>query len=231
MAKRTAKGVWDELVAEAGEDEIERAASISVEQAEKELAAAGFDVAAERAATAAFLDDLESGAGAARSQRADPNENAGAARSQRADPNENAGAGSTAPKTDVASRSDIASGMRERALATVNVPHERRTRRRWPSTASWFASAASLAVGLGVGATYGSLSNVGSGWVTSPQGPDAAALRRDALNACDAQKWAECLARLDRAREVDPAGDGEEAIRSARERALVAILGAKTKAP
>jgi hypothetical protein len=58
---RTHKELWDHLVAEAGEEEIEKAASMSVEQAEAELRAAGFDVAAERARAEAFLDDLERG--------------------------------------------------------------------------------------------------------------------------------------------------------------------------
>jgi len=61
MSKRKPRkpgDLWKKLVEEAGEDEIERAAKISVEQAEKELAAAGFDVAAERAKAEAFLDAL-----------------------------------------------------------------------------------------------------------------------------------------------------------------------------
>jgi len=58
--KRSPVEVWRQLVDEAGEDEIERAASVSVEQAEKELTAGGFDVAAERAKAEAFLRELES---------------------------------------------------------------------------------------------------------------------------------------------------------------------------
>jgi len=54
--------IWKQLVEEAGVAEIDAAASITVEQAEAELAAAGFDVAAERAKAGAFLDALESGA-------------------------------------------------------------------------------------------------------------------------------------------------------------------------
>jgi hypothetical protein len=57
--KRTHKELWDLLRAEAGEDEIEKAASMTVEQAEAELRAAGFDVSAERAKARAFLDELE----------------------------------------------------------------------------------------------------------------------------------------------------------------------------
>jgi hypothetical protein len=59
MGTRTAQELWKRLVDEAGEDEIERAASVSVAQAERELAEAGFDVAAERARAEAFLDELE----------------------------------------------------------------------------------------------------------------------------------------------------------------------------
>ncbi len=60
-AKRSPVEVWRQLVDEAGEDEIERAASVSVAQAEQELTAAGFDVAAERAKAEALLRELESG--------------------------------------------------------------------------------------------------------------------------------------------------------------------------
>jgi hypothetical protein len=54
--------LWQKLVDEAGEDLVERAAAVSVEQAEKELAEAGFDVAAERARAESFLDSLAAGA-------------------------------------------------------------------------------------------------------------------------------------------------------------------------
>ncbi|HLK37423.1 MAG TPA: hypothetical protein VKU41_11775 [Polyangiaceae bacterium] len=63
MAERKHADLWNELVAEAGEDEIDRAASVSVAQAEAELRAAGFDVAAERAKAGAFLEALEKGPG------------------------------------------------------------------------------------------------------------------------------------------------------------------------
>jgi hypothetical protein len=60
MPKRSAEDVWQQLVDEAGEEAIERAASVSVAQAEKELAKAGFDVAAERAKADALMRQLES---------------------------------------------------------------------------------------------------------------------------------------------------------------------------
>jgi hypothetical protein len=62
--------VWQMLVDEVGEALIEEAASVSVAQAEKELAAAGFDVAAERARAEAFLASLEGGAAASGSVQA-----------------------------------------------------------------------------------------------------------------------------------------------------------------
>jgi len=65
MSKRTPQDVWKQLVAEAGEDEVEGAANVSVAQADAELREAGFDVRAERARAHALLDDL-SGEGAAR---------------------------------------------------------------------------------------------------------------------------------------------------------------------
>ena len=54
------EALWQRLVDEAGEDAIEAAAAVRVAQAERELAAAGFDVAAERAAAVARIDALES---------------------------------------------------------------------------------------------------------------------------------------------------------------------------
>jgi hypothetical protein len=62
MTTRTAADLWEQLVDEAGEELIERAANVSVEQAERELRAAGFDVRAERARAEAFLEALERGA-------------------------------------------------------------------------------------------------------------------------------------------------------------------------
>jgi hypothetical protein len=72
MSERKHADLWTELVDEAGEEEIDRAASMSVAQAEAELKAAGFDVAAERAKAGAFLDALESEASTSKSEKAAP---------------------------------------------------------------------------------------------------------------------------------------------------------------
>jgi hypothetical protein len=61
MKAPTPDEVWRKLVEEAGEDEIERAANRSIEDVERELAALGFDVAAERAEAKAFLEALRAG--------------------------------------------------------------------------------------------------------------------------------------------------------------------------
>jgi hypothetical protein len=59
MPGRTPEEVWRQLVIEAGEDAIERAARVSVAQAENELTEAGFDVAAERRAARTQLGKLQ----------------------------------------------------------------------------------------------------------------------------------------------------------------------------
>jgi hypothetical protein len=63
MPPRSPKAqLWQKLVDEAGEALVEEAAAVSVAQAEKELAEAGFDVAAERARAEDFLTSLAAGA-------------------------------------------------------------------------------------------------------------------------------------------------------------------------
>ena len=53
-----ADAIWRYLVEEAGEALIDEAAAVSVAQAEKDLADAGFDVAAERARGNAIIASL-----------------------------------------------------------------------------------------------------------------------------------------------------------------------------
>jgi hypothetical protein len=59
MSSRNPEEIWRQLVEEAGADEIERAATVSVAEAERELAEAGFDVAAERTRARAMEDELQ----------------------------------------------------------------------------------------------------------------------------------------------------------------------------
>jgi DNA-directed RNA polymerase specialized sigma24 family protein len=62
----------------------------------------------------------------------------------------------------------------------------------------------------------------------SPPGPQADDLRRRGLEACDAQRWKECLDDLDQAARLDPDGDGAPRVRLARD---VAQRGLEGKHP
>lgn len=54
----TPEQIWQQLVDESGEDEIERAARVSVAQAERELRLASLDVKKDRAEADAWLNEL-----------------------------------------------------------------------------------------------------------------------------------------------------------------------------
>jgi hypothetical protein len=205
MSKRTPKEVWQKLVDEAGEEEIERAASVSVEQAEKELAAAGFDVAAERATANAFLEALERGELPAPAT---------------------ATATATAPATAPATATEP-----EAAFAVPQDPVVLPDRRR--PVVFWLAAAATVTVGGGL--LYAALRPPPAPPPPSPEPPPsvpapvdsvvpdlvaAADLRLKATVACDAKRWDDCLAYLDRARALDPAGDDAPAVKATRDRAL-----------
>ncbi len=56
-----------------------------------------------------------------------------------------------------------------------------------------------------------------------PELERARALRAEAFQKCDHEDWRGCLDGLDRAAELDPAGDGDEAVRAARDRAKVEL--------
>jgi hypothetical protein len=56
--RNRADALWAQLVDEVGEEEIERAAAVSVEEAGRDLAAAGFDVEAEHAVARAHIAAL-----------------------------------------------------------------------------------------------------------------------------------------------------------------------------
>ena len=61
MAPISHEELWGRLVDEAGEDEVERASRVTVARAERELAAAGYDVKAERAKARALTEELDPG--------------------------------------------------------------------------------------------------------------------------------------------------------------------------
>jgi hypothetical protein len=194
MSERKHADLWRELVDEAGEDEIERAASMSREQVEAELKAAGVDVEAERAEANAFLDDLARGKIELGASASDKHQSAPAAVSPKA----------------VARKAAAPKGVEPKAPRPARRP-----------AFAWLAAAASIGAIVGGGL----VPPIEQALVTTfPPDPAAAELRRQATAACDAKQWAVCLADLDKARALDPGGDGTQAVKSLRDKAIAEIL-------
>jgi hypothetical protein len=208
MSERKHADLWKELVDEAAEAEIDRAASVSVEQAEAELAAAGFDVAAERARANAFLEALERGESTA-----------------------SAPAPGSAPAPAPASAPAPAPAP---APASASAPPKRRTRPRdvvFRVTEVALSAAAGAALYAGLLQAPGPTANPSpSGTTSAPAAPSAADLalaadlRRQAAAACEAKQWSVCLAHLDKARAVDPGGDDTRTVKTVRDQAIAGIL-------
>jgi hypothetical protein len=210
MPKRSPEDVWRQLVDEAGEDEVERAASVSVAQAEKELAQAGFDVAAERAKGAALIGKLESAARlSGRVAIAD---------AEKAAP-EQAGGGADGRLVDGREASSIL-GANGAPVVERPRPSRRMVRALWlalPAAAALVGGAIALMTS-GEGDRAGS---PGAGHVQA-----AKSLREKARHECAQNEWKACLDDLDAAKRLDPGGE-DEAIQ--RERA--AAEGALRSAP
>jgi hypothetical protein len=208
MTSRKHADLWKKLADEAGEDEIDRAASVSVEQAEAELKAAGFDVAAERAKADAFLDALENGT---LDTSPAPRSTSERAPASRVEP----------PRAAAESRSAVTEPPRARLHSSPSRPVRR------PSFA-WLAAAASVGAVAG-GSLMAALErpDVATAPPHKPSQTDvasAAELRRQAAVACDTKEWSACLADLEKARAVDPDGDGAPEVKSLREQAIAGIL-------
>ena len=204
--------LWKQLVAEAGaeeDDAITRAASLAVKEAEAELTAAGFDVPAERAKAAAFLEALENGTLDAEPEASLPDPPPSAATAVAQDPTPH--------------------------VSTYPQPHRRRDR----PVVLWVAIAATIVVAAGaLYAALGQPPMPGPAPtppLPSPSAPApvpsafpdlvaAADLRHQAAAACDAQQWSVCLAQLDQARAADPDGDEAGAVTALRKRAIAGIL-------
>jgi hypothetical protein len=201
MSERKHADLWKKLVDEAGEDEIDRAASVSVEQAEADLKVAGFDVAAERAKANAFLDVLESGAPRS-APRVAPQVTPRAARA--ADEKRRARSRpSVAWLAAAATFGGVAGGALVAALQQPEL----------------------------VGAPPPPAPSASVPVVPSSADLVAAAdLRRQATSACDAKQWSLCLANLDKARAADPGGDEASAVKSLRDKAIAGIMQ-KPEAP
>jgi RNA polymerase sigma factor (sigma-70 family) len=63
------------------------------------------------------------------------------------------------------------------------------------------------------------------GALPAPSAKPASELRREAFTACEAKRWAECAALLDRARDADPSGEALPEVQAARR--AIAEAGAK----
>jgi len=189
--------LWKQLVEEVGEEEIERAACVTVAEAEAELAAAGFDVAAERARSEAFLDalangSLDSAASAAVARDATPRS---ARQERRKGP---------PPMVVLLGTAAVAAAAGAAIYAATHPAPEHTTTPAPPTT----TAAPTFVPSVG-----------------PPDLVVAADVRRQAGGDCDAQQWDDCLAHLDQARAADPAGDDAPAVKKLRDRAIGGILG------
>ncbi len=210
MAQLGPQAIWDVLEAQAREDDeldaaIDAVAAMSDAELDAELQRGGFDVA-QLAGTARAL--REDAAGAA--------ETAGDPETESASASASATASESGPET-------VAEAVEQVAPA----PRSERVRRRRPPTAVLWLAAAATAATVGAG-LYAALHRAPDAVpepappappsppspVPSPApsmpGPDLVAARELRARAVDAFALGdapECLELLDRARELDPAGD------------------------
>jgi hypothetical protein len=204
MAKRSPEQVWKALEKEAFDDELEfqRACNMSTAEAEKELASMGLDPKAEREKASAWRREIEERVAARK-------------------------------------RKEMLDGERVRAM---------RPERARPRPALLWLVAATVGAAVGGGVVYMTMhrepppapvpplpSPEPSPAPVAPPAPDlvatAADYRRDAVAECNEGKWAECLADLDAARALDPAGDLTPDIKLTRQRAMKGILADKPPKP
>jgi hypothetical protein len=241
MPERKHADLWNRVVDEAGEDEIERAATVSAEQAKAELKGAGIDAATERAKANAFIAALENGTlGASQSPPSTPSAPATEAVSARSAPRSAPSAprtvptdapssGLNAPAPEAALPSAGAVPAAEKpplasaasAAPTQPVPLPRVTRPPRPAF-RWLAAAASFVAGGVLVAALESTLMSRSHPAREDLVAAAADLRHQATAACRANAWAVCLADIDQARALDP--DGDEAMKGLREKAIGEIL-------
>jgi hypothetical protein len=193
--------LWQKLLDEAGEDLIEQAAAVTVAQAEKDLAAWGFDVAAERARAEAFLVSLETAVATDEGVAAAVEQEEAPPKSSRKRVGKGARKkGYPAAVWIAAAAAAVAAGAAVTYVATR--PEEARVPTPPPSTGSA---------------------------APSPELAAAANLRHRAAAALDEGRGDECLSLLDQAAAKDPAGDATPEVQQLRKRAKAAELQAKPK--
>jgi len=196
--------LWKQLVAEVGDEEVERAASMTVAEAEAELKAAGFDVAAERAKAEAFLEALEKGRldTAPRDAPSDVPPEGRPAIARDAPPRRARREDRRGPPSAVVllGTAVVAAAAGAALYASTHKPPEAIAPAPPPSTALFVPS------------------------IPPPDLAAAAEQRRLAAAGCDAQQWAECLAYLEEASAIDPTGDDTPAVKKLRDKAVAGIL-------
>jgi len=181
--------LWQKLVDEAGEELIEEAASVSVAQAENDLAEAGFDVAAERARAEAFLASLAGVAAAEEAVAQAVPQDAPASLPERASKSER-----KRPRPAgvwvAAAAAAVAAGAAVTYVATR--PDE--------------------------GPTTSPTTPLSTG-TAAPSLAAAVNLRRNAAAACEEGRADECVSLLDEAAALDPAGDTTPEVQRLRKKA------------
>jgi hypothetical protein len=108
---------------------------------------------------------------------------------------------------------------------TAEQPQVRSLRPKPPRRSIVNLAAAASLVAVAGGAFYTVATRPPGPGVTSPDLETAAGLRKRALDACSREQWTECLAGLDQAKGLDPAGDDAAAVQAARRRAGQAVGG------
>ncbi|HEY1697254.1 MAG TPA: hypothetical protein VGG39_34070 [Polyangiaceae bacterium] len=206
----TLEQLWEELVEEAGEEEIAAADAMSTTEVEAYLAASGFDVEAERAKAAAFLDDL-----AGRTKAKD----------------------ATAPqaKDSIAAKATGDTPARDASTPAKPASAKARSGGRRVSPAVLLTAAAVAAAGGA--AMYAAIHEKGGGHdqaVPEPSSPVPAVRERDLVAARDLRAKAQaamgegqpdvCVKLLDQAKAKDPAGDQAPDVVTLRQRADDAMV-------
>jgi hypothetical protein len=201
--------VWTELVDEAGEDEIARAAEVGVAEAEAELRVAGFDIGKENAAANRLIAELMS-------RDSDRDFDPGAPQTVSL---EDAAATDGADVTAGAGRMSEAWSVETSASIYPPTP-----RSIWLMAAGFSIAIGGLAVVKrdAIVAFFRDDTNHQDDKSARQKEPSretrAAAARTEAQAACARDAFDECEAHLDEARGLDPAGEDKPEVASLRQR-------------
>jgi hypothetical protein len=200
MPKRTPEQVWDTVHADAVDAEMDRVAKLSDEEVDRELADAGFDPAAVAADAAALRSRLAKAEAAVAQER-------------------EAVASDLLPGSGQASRD-------ARAVASL-VDRRRGIVRTVALLAAVFAFV--LVPLILLPWLWGprrevarptppeeTASSTAIASATPSLRDEAEAFRRSAANECAAGRWVDCMMSLDRAREMDPAGEATHEVQALR---------------